>query len=406
MFAYDKGGSVDRQRIEFLFLNLGHFLDHFFVLIFASVAALTLARDWGMSYAQLIPYATPGFVAFAAFSIPAGWLADKWSRQGMMAIFFIGIGLASAITAIADSPIQIAAALFAVGTFAAIYHPVGLAMVVEGREKTGVPLAVNGVFGNLGVASAALITGILIDATGWRLAFLLPGIVSVAVGIAYFVFIAAGRKAASVPGAAKSVAGKGAAIARPTLVRLFAIIFFTTAVGGLIFQSTTFALPKVFDERLGDLAGTATLVGGYAFLVFAVAAFAQLVVGWLVDNHSVRTVFAFISGLQALLLGIMCQLIGFWALIVSIGFMLVVFGQIPINDVLIGRIAGSEWRSRVYALRYIVTFSITATAVPVIAWIHAGWGFSTLFVVLSVAATAILAAVLALPRTAVVISGK
>ena len=195
-------------------------------------------------------------------------------------------------------------------------------------------------------------------------------------------------------------------MARPLLVRLFAIIFFSTAVGGLIFQSTTFSLPKVFEERLGDLAGTATLIGGYAFVVFAVAALAQLVVGWLVDRHSVRTVFAVVAGAQAVLLGIMYQLTGIWALIVAVGFMLVVFGQIPINDVLIGRVASSEWRSRVYALRYIVTFSITAIAVPVIAWIHAGWGFSTLFVVLSVAAASILAAVLLLPRTAQVIAGK
>ena len=110
-----------------------------------------------MTYAELIPYATPGFIMYAVCSIPAGWIADKWSREGMMAIFFIGIGAASMLTAIAQSPLQIGFGLFAIGCFAAIYHPVGLAMVVHGRIKTGVPLAVNGIFGNMGVASAALI---------------------------------------------------------------------------------------------------------------------------------------------------------------------------------------------------------------------------------------------------------
>ena len=80
--------------------------------------------------------------------------------------------------------------------------------------------------------------------------------------------------------------------------------------------------------------------------------------------------------------------------------MLVVFGQIPINDVLIGRITKSEWRSRVYSLRYIVTFSVMATTLPVIAGIHAGWGFRALFVVMAIAASGICAAVLMLPRTA------
>jgi MFS family permease len=137
--------TVSRQKIEFLFLNIGHFLDHLFMLVFATASALTLTRQWGMSYAELIPYATP-----------AGWLADKWSREGMMAIFFVGIGLSSMATPLAQSPVQIAAGLFGIGAFEAIYHPVRLSIAVQGRQKTGVPLAVNGVFGNLGVACSAL----------------------------------------------------------------------------------------------------------------------------------------------------------------------------------------------------------------------------------------------------------
>jgi MFS family permease len=394
---------VTRQRINFLFLNIGHFFDHFFVLVFATVAALTLAREWNMSYAALIPYATPGFVAFGVFAIPAGWLADRWSREGMMVIFFIGIGAASMLAALAETPMQIAAGLFAIGCFAAIYHPVGLAMVVHGRVKTGVPLAVNGIFGNMGVASAALIAGYMIDQAGWRAAFVVPGVVSIATGIAYWVFVRndmVHREARDA--AARAAAPQTTSIDRRILARVFAIIFVSTAIGGLIFQSTTFSLPKIFDERLGDLAGSATLIGWYTFLVFAVAAFAQLVVGYLVDRHSIRIVFAFVAALQTVFFVVMQHTTGLGALLVAIAFMLVVFGQIPINDVLVGRITRSEWRSRVYAFRYIVTFTVSSTAVPLIAWIHSGWGFSTLFVVLAAAAFVILACVLALPKEVVV----
>ncbi len=393
---------MSRSRVEFAFLNLAHFFDHFLLLIFATAAALTLARDLGMGYGELIPYATPGFVAFAVFSIPAGWIADKWSREGMMLIFFIGIGASAALTALADTPTEIALGLFAIGFFAAIYHPVGLAMVVQGRSRTGVPLAVNGIFGNLGVASAALATGAVIDHAGWRWAFVLPGLVSILTGFAYAVFVASGRKTRA---EAKGAASDGGATAvgmpgieRRMLARLFAIIFFSTAVGGLIFQSTTFALPKVFDERLGDLADTATLVGWYAFIVFTIGAFAQLAVGYLVDRHSARTVFIFVAGLQSALFAVMYQLTGVAALIVATGFMLVVFGQLPINDVLVGRVTRSEWRSRVYALRYIITFSVSASALPLIGWIHADWGFDALFVVLAAAAALIFASTLLLPR--------
>ena len=393
---------MSRDRLNFLFLNVGHFLDHLFMLIFATVAAMRLADEWGMSYAALIPYATPGFVAFGICAIPAGWIADKWSREGMMITFFIGIGASSIMTALANSPVEIALGLFAIGVFAAIYHPVGLAMVVHGRRKTGVPLAINGVFGNLGVAAAALLTGYLLDTGGWRNAFVLPGAVSIGIGIAYAAFVWAGREEraasrAGGPAASKAAAG-ASSIERATFVRVFSIVVFTTAIGGFIFQSTTFALPKVFDERLTELAGSATAVGGYAFLVFAIAALAQLVVGYLVDHHSVRTVFAFVAGLQAVFFALMYQLTGVAALVVSIAFMLVVFGQIPINDVLVGRITKSEWRSRVYSIRYIVTFSVMASTLPVIAGIHASLGFGALFVVMAVAAGAILAAVFMLPR--------
>ena len=99
-----------RERLHFLLLNIGHFLDHLFTLIFATVAALALHREWGLGYAELLKYATPGFFAFGVFALPAGWLADKWSREGMMSVFFIGIGLASIATAFARTPLELASA--------------------------------------------------------------------------------------------------------------------------------------------------------------------------------------------------------------------------------------------------------------------------------------------------------
>ena len=370
------------------------------MLIFATVAALRLSNEWGLSYAELIPYATPGFIAFGLCAIPAGWLADKWSREGMMLIFFVGIGLSSLLASQANSPVQIALTLTLIGVFAAIYHPVGLAMVVQGRAKTGMPLAVNGVFGNMGVASAALLTGYFIDSAGWRTAFALPGVLSIGIGVLYWFFIK--NQAATETTVAKkentNVQNAPSAHAGNLLIRVFAGIFFTTALGGLIFQSTTFALPKVFEERLPDIANTATLIGWYAFIVFSVAAFAQLVVGYLVDNHSVKIVFAGVALLQAIFFTAMIQLTGLAALLVAIAFMLAVFGQIPINDVLVGRIARSEWRSRAYALRYVIGFSVSATAVPLIAWIHSTWGFNALFMTLAAGATLIFLATMTLPK--------
>ena len=181
----------------------------------------------------------------------------------MMVIFFIGIGASALLAGLANSPVQLALCLTLVGVFAAIYHPVGLAMVVQGREKTGMALAINGVFGNMGVASAALLSGFLIDASGWRSAFFIPGVVSMVIGGLYLWFVRMDRVAAAADLAAATASQQRTAppVARNRLVRIFGVIIFTTAIGGLIFQSTTFSLPKIFNERLTDFAGTATLVG-------------------------------------------------------------------------------------------------------------------------------------------------
>ena len=251
------------------------------------------------------------------------------------------------------------------------------------------------------MACAVLIAGFLIDYSRWQSVFILPGIASIATGIIYagFLYINGGADKEGFPDGVESKEIKNTELLdRRLITRIFVIIFVSTAVGGFVFQSTTFALPKVFDERLGELGISATVVGWYAFIVFAVAALGQLIVGYLVDHFSIRLVFVSVAALQAIFFALMPGLTGWNALLVATAFMLVVFGQIPINDVLISRITKSQWRSRVYAFRYVVTFSVMASSLPIIAFIHARWGFDSLFLALSTAAAIIFVSVLMLPR--------
>jgi MFS family permease len=387
-----------RERLHFLMLNIGHFLDHLFTLIFATVAALALHREWGLGYGELLKYAIPGFVAFGVFALPAGWLADKWSREGMMSTFFVGIGLASIATALARTPFELALGLLVVGVFAAIYHPVGLAIVVEKWKNTGMRIAVNGVWGNLGVASAALITGYFIDHGGWRIAFVVPGIVSILIGIAYTFLMWPELTQPRPRAKAKAAARALPADIKALLVRVSAIVFLTTAVSSIVFQSTTFALPKVFDERLGGIAVSATTLGGLAFLVFALGSMGQLVVGHFLDRLGPRTVFITAAAMQVVFFLAMPGLGDWAALLCAMAFMLAAFGQIPINDYMIGRLAEGEWRARIYGVRYVVSFTVLGAALPLIAFVYENWGFDALFRVLAASAAVILGAVLLLPQ--------
>jgi MFS family permease len=391
--------SALRERLHFLLLNIGHFLDHLFMLVFATVAALALTREWGLGYGDLLKYATPGFFAFGVFALPAGWLADRWSRDGMMSVFFVGIGLASIATALARTPFEVGVGLFVVGVLAAIYHPVGLALVVEKWKNTGMRIAVNGVWGNLGVASAALVTGYFIDHGGWRAAFVMPGIVSILIGIAYTALQWPEIVTPRPRRPAKVAAAKGrSAETKALLLRVSMIVFLTTAVSSIVFQSTTFALPKVFDERLAGLAISATAIGQLAFVVFAVGSMGQLIVGHYLDRVGPRTVFMAAAALQVAFFAAMPGLVDWAALVCALVFMLAAFGQIPINDYLIGRLADGEHRARIYGVRYVVSFTVLAASLPLIAFVYESWGFDALFWVLALSAAVILCAVMLLPR--------
>src|SRR5215469_1527977 len=171
-------------RLVVGFLNWAHALDHYVMLIYPTVV-IELAAVYGRSYATLIALATASFVAFGLFSLPAGWLGDHWSRRNLMVGFYVGCGLSLVAAAFAPSLTVLAIALFSLGMFAAIYHPVGTAMVIEHAKERGRTLAFNGVCGNLGVSLAAGITAALTAVLSWRGAFLVPGLICVGAGIVY-----------------------------------------------------------------------------------------------------------------------------------------------------------------------------------------------------------------------------
>ncbi len=404
-----------RDRLYFLLLNVGHFLDHLFMLIFATVAALALHREWEAGYAELLVYATPGFFAFGIFALPAGWLADRWSRDGMMCLYFVGIGLAAIATGFAATPFEIGVGLFAIGMFAAIYHPVGLAIISMQWRNTGMRIAVNGVWGNLGVASAALLTGVMIEQGGWRAAFIAPGVFSVGIGLVYLALrwdqIGADRRRDT--RRADTTSAPPSMFDKRLLLRISAIVFLTTAVTSIIFQSTTFALPKIFAERMQGLADDLALltsaqatgpedvagtIGALAFFVFAVASFAQVLVGSMLDRYGPRPVFLTAAGIQVVFFAIMPGLTDGLAFLAALGFMLGAFGQIPINDFMISKLASGANRARIYGVRFVVAFTVLALTLPLVAFVYDTWGFDMLFRILAAAAFVTLVAVALLPR--------
>ena len=382
---------MNKSRWLAPFLNLGHFVDHLAMLVFPTVV-LALAREWQQPYSELLPLTLGGFIAFGAFALPAGWLADHWSRYKMMVVFFLGIGAALFLTGFASTQWQVGLGLTVDGIFAAIYHPVGIAMLVAAPTKLGAALGWNGLWGNLGLAAAALISGALMDLWGWRAAFFVPGIMAMAIGVAFLLVVPD-------PGPVKKTSKSiGLHIDQRTMTRIFAILLVATACGGVIFNSTTVAMPKVFDERLRSLTQTNLGIGALVAVVYSMAAFAQLAMGALIDRFELRRLMIGIALVQIPLLALAANLQGWAMLAGAFAMMLAVFGQIPLNDAIVGKYCADEYRARVLAVRYVVSLGVAAIAVPLIALLHrTEGGFRNVFLVLAMLAAGMLAASLFFP---------
>jgi predicted MFS family arabinose efflux permease len=377
------------------FINFAHAIDHYVMLILATVV-IELTTVYGWSYAELIALGTPSFIAFGVFSLPAGWLGDRWSRRNMMAVFYFGCGVSLAGAALAPSPTVLAVALSALGMFAAIYHPVGTAMLIEQATSRGRSLAFNGVCGNLGVALAAGTTALLVYGLGWRSAFLVPAVVCVATGVAYMLLI---------PDDRHKVAGRTATpevVFAPWVAATIVALFILIAISaGLVFHVTTVALPKIVDERLG-LSVSLMQVGGIATLILMCGALAQLTIGRLVDRFQLHLLFAAVALLQ--FIGVV------WSAYAS-GPMLIValavavaaiYAQVTVNDLVIARYTADAWRSRVFAVRYFLTFVVSGAAVSLIALLHGRGGFD---LVLGVAAVIALGFVIGTAAIAALVHG-
>jgi MFS family permease len=356
------------RRISIGFLNWAHAIDHYVILIYPT-AVIGLVVVYGRSYAELIALSTASFVAFGLFSLPAGWLADHWSRRNMMAAFYFGCGASLILTAFSTGLVMLAISLCALGMFAAIYHPVGMAMVIDAATSRGRTLAFNGVCGNLGAALAAGITGALISVLGWRGAFLVPAMVCIATGIAYLYFVPDDRHRNAGRNAAPDVALPGW-----TAITIFALFVVVALAAGLVFNTISVALPKIVHERVGnDIPLLA--VGLLATAVFMCGALAQLAVGRLVERFPPHILFAVIAALQFAGVVWTAYASGTTLLVALALTMAAIYGQVTVNDVVIARYTADAWRGRIYAVRYFLTFVVSGVAVSAMAFLYDRGGF-------------------------------
>ena len=389
-----KKSSERRQaRTAIMFSNVGHGFSHMFTVLYAT-AVLYLPKVFDLPYGELLGLSSLGLVLFGVAALPAGWLGDRWSQIGMMAIFFLGIGVGAIVVGLAEGPERLFIGLTLIGLFASIYHPVGIAWVVAWANKQGMTLGINGVFGNAGSAVAPVFVGLMIDYVTWRAAFIIPGVLSILVGTGLLLV----WKAGWIRDVTKDRAPTGAPDSS-AFVRVFIVLTITMACTGFVYSGLTNTMPKLMEMGLSAaLAASYTEIGVFVGIISGLASLSSIFGGWMADRYSARSIY-----------------IIFWTLQVPILFTIVSLSDVPLlvgvllvlsfllafaaaENMLVAQYTPFRWRAVAYGAKFVLALGVGGLTVHMAGWLFDQNGdFSVLFALFGGAAILAAAAAFVLP---------
>ena len=379
---------------QICFINAAHLYTHYGLLVLATaVLAMTQQAPaaFGGEYGPILALGTAMFVVYGLGALPMGHLAARFGRKALITAFFLGAGGCMALAGLAQGPVSLAIALAGFGAFAAIYHPIGTAIIAEaGGQRVGRAMGINGVFGNLGVASAPVVTALLAATLGWRWGFIAPGLLFMFIGLLY----------AREPEFDALKAGGGARpfpeIPAPVVRRAVLVLMCIAAVSGLVFNAFTLLLPKLMQERLAGSPELLPVVGMLAFLATICGGLTQFTVGRLIDRHTLKSVFMPLACVLVPALLALSFLDGWAVLPLSAVVAACIFGQVTVNETMTARYVAPALRAKLYSVRFTVGFMGAALASPLVGALHDATGSMALamIVLAAVAGVTLLCALL------------
>ena len=359
---------------------------------FYFVIVLSIEQEWHFTYDELISLWTLGALLIGLGALPAGWLSDRWSRSSMMVIMFIGMGLSSILCGLSNEQFSLFIGLSLLGLSCSIYHPVGIAWVVNSSEKKGRALGINGIFGGVGIGSGAFIAGLLIKYFDWKFAFIIPGIISLIIGIILFFFIS-NNLISFQNSKTKDLEENNSS---HNLIIIACIMLFSMFGLGLTFQIMQTSLPKVFDIRIANLSTFA--IGSIIGIIYGISGFMTLVGGFLADKFSLKKIYV---------IGIAAQVPCFYFIanfsgipLIFVCLMAAMFNSsiLPTENILLAKFTPERHHGLIYGFKFIVAFGSAPIAVFLISKIYEQTQeFTNLFYICSTLMMLVTLAVLFLP---------
>ncbi len=367
----------------------GHFFTHFFTLAFPAIA-IPLTTAFGMPLEDVVKLSFWMYMLYGFLALPVGLAADRWRAKPMLVAGIAIMGTGLIVAGAFPDPGVMTASLAFVGVGASIYHPAGLALISRTVRQRGVAMGVNGVFGNLGISLAPLVTGALSWAFGWQAALIVLGVI----GLVMAAWLQTIHVDETIRPAVKANAHDG--VPRREMAGYFAIICVALVLGGIAYRGNMLLLPAYMELKTTFLANifarlplppgnsTATLAAtALASLVLFAGLFGQMAGGRLADRWELRRAYLLFHAASFPFILAMAFSGNVVLVLCAIAYEFFSLGMQPIENSLIAAMTPDRWRSTSYAVKFMLNFGIGSSAVYLIAPIKQAYSLEMVYAFLA-----------------------
>ena len=358
----------------------GHFQSHYNMLVFPSVV-LPLTALLNLPLAAVLGLSLWQYLLFGLTALPWGLACDRFGAKPVMMIFFLGSGICGLAAAlVVDDPLLLSLALAGVGLFSGCYHPAGLGLVARGVKRIARGMAFNGIFGNLGLGAAPLITGLVVWLWGLRAAFVALAVLNL-VGFALMAIFPLDEPTRAQGQEARSAKG---------LVAPFLILLMAMMLGGITYRGLTVSLPTYLELNAPVLLTWFQAVGGagvsgnlmatvVASFVLTVGAAGQYFGGWVGERLDPRLGYLTFHAISIPAVFLMAWATDLPLVILAMIYVFFLLGMQPMENTLVSRLSPPAFQHTAYGTKFIFTFGVGAFAVKAAGWAEAAWGLGSIY---------------------------
>jgi hypothetical protein len=374
-----------RERRILLTTCYGHFMSHFNMLVFPALV-LPLAGQLKMDMALVLDLSFWMYCLFGVTALPWGMIADRWGAKPLFLIYYLGAGLSGlAASLLIDNPAGLSIALAALGLFSGIYHPIGLGMISKEIDRVSLGMGYNGMFGNLGLATAPLLTGLLNWFWGPQAAYLALGALNL-LGVGLMSIL---------PPVGDHRSDKKESDEDNGLLGAFLILLVAMMLGGIVYRGATVILPAYFELKnqaifqwFSSMAGVglsknlvATSVTSFIYIVGMLGQYSG---GRAAERFNLRICYLIFHAITIPAVFLMASATDIPLVMLTIIYFFFLLGMQPIENTLVARLTPKKLHHSAFGSKFVLTFGVGALAVKMIKIIETNFGIETVFYALGI----------------------